>query len=177
MPDDASREASALALEGAAAALAGPEGASVEAFFRDPAVPKSIRAGALAALYGGGTAAAAAFGRFASLLVEKDRIGLLPEVARTFRSFLDAERGVARLDIASARELGAQALERIGAAWKAAFGAREIVLTTRKDPALLGGFVLRTGSVRYDWSTAGRARRLAKELSRPLSGAGPERGQ
>lgn len=180
LPDEASRESAARALEGAAAAIAGPSGGDVEGFFRDPAVPRADKAEALASLYAsaGGSASATAqggdearqiFSRYAALIVEKGRVPLIPAISETFRAFLDRERGVVRLDVSSARDLGAATLGRIAEAWKNASGAKAVEVTATLDPALLGGFILRTGSVRYDWSTSGRFRRLGRELSRPLA--------
>jgi len=183
LPDDASRELAALALEGAAAALGGGSGGDVEAFFRDPAVPRAAKAEALASLYPsaggkGGDEARQVFSRYVALIVEKGRVPLIPAIAETFRAFLDRERGIVRLDIASARDLGESTLGRIAEAWKRASGAGKVEVRASLDPALLGGFILRTGSVRYDWSTSGRFKRLGRELSRPLAEApGTERGQ
>lgn len=176
LPDEASRERAALALEGAAAALGGGPGGDVEAFFRDPAVPQKAKAGALESLYAasggpgaGGEEARTVFSRYVALLVEKGRVPLIPAIAETFRAFLDREQGIVRLDVASARDLGEAALGRIAEAWKQSSGAAKVEVHASLDPALLGGFILRTGSVRYDWSTSGRFRRLGRELSRPLA--------
>jgi len=178
LPDDASRELAARALEGAAAALEGDSGRDVEAFFRDPAVPRDAKAGAIASLYASagkngaaGDEARQVFSRYAALIVEKGRVPLIPAIAETFRAFLDRERGIVRLDISSARDLGEATLGRIAEAWKQASGAGKVEVRATLDPALLGGFILRTGSVRYDWSTSGRFRRLGRELSRPLAEA------
>lgn len=171
LPDEASRELAARALEGAAAALEGDSGGDVAAFFRDPAVPRKAKADALDSLYpaGGGEEARSVFSRYAALLVEKGRVPLIPAIAETFRAFLDREGGIVRLDIASARDLGEATLGRIAEAWKRSSGAARVEVHASLDPALLGGFILRTGSVRYDWSTSGRFRRLGRELSRPLA--------
>jgi len=185
LPDEASRESAARALEGAAAALVGGSGGYVEAFFRDPAVPRDAKAEALASLYAAaagsgpdGDGARKVFSRYVALIVEKGRVPLIPAIAETFRAFLDRERGIVRLDIASARDLGESTLGRIAEAWKRASGAGKVEVRASLDPALLGGFILRTGSVRYDWSTSGRFKRLGRELSRPLAEApGTERGQ
>lgn len=171
LPDEAAQDAAAAVLEAVSEALRGRRAEDVDAFFRDPAVPGAERARVLASLYeraGGSGEAAQVFARFASLLVEKRRMPLLPAIASSFRAFLDGARGVARLEVVSARELTDAVLASIEAAWKAASGASTVVMDTTRDSALLGGFILRTGSVRYDWSTAGRLSRLRRELSRPL---------
>lgn len=169
LPAGPSREAAALALEAAAKVLGSePE---AEAFFHDPLVPRAEKASALSLLYGGGRpeeAGAAVFGRFASLLVEEGRVELLPAIAFAFRSILDGEDSIARVELRSARPLGAEALEEFKKVWSAETGARQVLVSETTDSSLLGGFVLRSGSVRYDWSTKGRLERLRKKLSQPL---------
>ncbi len=43
-------------------------------------------------------------------------------------------------------------------------GREDIVLETREDPSLGGGFVIRAGNEVYDWSVDGRVRQLADKL-------------
>lgn len=178
------RERAAVALEAAAAVIggqaSGAQGASLPgagrdagaaaAFFFDPAIPKEARVEALSALYGGvgPDEARLSYGRFVGLLVEKGRVALVPAIARSYRGLLDREAGIERASLTSARPLPPETVENIREAWKKASGASKVEFTVVQDPALLGGFVLRTDSVRYDWSVAGRIRRLGQELSRPL---------
>lgn len=196
MPDGEARGRCAAALEAGAAVLGreGPGRESARAFFKDPALPRAAKAEALAALFpkaavggpgkagaagpasDGGSApdpAAAAFGRFASLLVGKGRARLLPEIAAAYRAIMDAEAGLVRIELASARPLAPEAAEAICSAFAAELGKPRFVLEASQDPALLGGFVLRAGSVRYDRSAAGRLERLRRELARPLGRGEP----
>jgi F-type H+-transporting ATPase subunit delta len=160
------REGAALALDRAATLVSG----EAATFFLDPAVPRKARTEALASLFGEGEGREA-FGRFVDLLVEKSRVALLPLIARSYRALLDAELGISRVDLVSARPLEKATLSEIEGAWKARTKARTVIMRVSQDPALLGGFILRTGSVRYDWSTAGRFKRLGQELSRPIEAA------
>lgn len=164
---EGAREAAARALEDASRVL----DSDAAAFFADPAVPNKRKSESLALLYGEpgpGGAGAAVFGRFAALLVEGKRISLIPAIALAFRSILDVEDGVARIELSSARPLSAGKLGEIKDAWRSVSGARQVLVSETIDPELLGGFVLRAGSVRYDWSTKGRLERLRKKLSQPL---------
>lgn len=180
---EAAREIAALALEavsavlkGAAAApararAAGMDAARAEAFFLDPAIPREAKAEALASLYGEGgpKEGREVFARFAAFLVEKGRVGLIPAIARSYRLLLDRESGIERAELLSARPLPEATVSGIADAWKTASGANRVELRIVQDPALLGGFILRTDSVRYDWSVAGRFKRLGQELSRPIN--------
>lgn len=168
LPDDQARSKAALALEEAAHTL---KDTRVDAFFRDPAVPKTSRAQVLSSLYadaGADPSSLAVFSRFAALLLEKGGVQLLPAVAAVFRARLDKELGLVRLELSSARPLPPAVLRRIEEAWKASSGATAVLIHESLNPSLMGGFILRTGSVRYDWSTAGRLKRLGRVLSLPL---------
>jgi F-type H+-transporting ATPase subunit delta len=169
LPAGSARESSARALEDAARILGSD--AEVAAFFGDPAVSKEHKSQALASLYGeapSDKAGAAIFGQFVGLLVESKRIELLPAIALAFRTILDGEDRVARIELCSARPLSAEILGEIKEVWRSVSDARQVLVSETIDPELLGGFVLRAGSVRYDWSTKGRLERLRKRLSQPL---------
>ncbi|HRY73317.1 MAG TPA: F0F1 ATP synthase subunit delta [Spirochaetia bacterium] len=119
---------------------------------------------------------AAAFRRFAALLVERRRSALLPGIAAAYRALLDEEEGLVRIELVTARPLAPGAGEAIGAAFAAVLGKRRFALQASRDPAILGGFVLKAGSVRLDRSAAGRLERLRRELARPL-GRGGRQGE
>lgn len=193
MPEGEARERCAAALEAGASVLGreGAGGAGARAFFLDPSLSRAEKAEALASLFpragaaGAGPAAgvvaaagaepdpgAAAFRRFAALLVERRRSALLPGIAAAYRALLDAEEGLVRVELVSARPLAPEAAEAIGAAFAAGLGKRRFALQATRDPALLGGFVLKAGSVRLDRSAAGRLERLRRELARPLGRGG-----
>lgn len=186
--------ASVLGREGA-----GRTGA--RAFFLDPSLSRAEKAEALASLFpragaaGGASAAvaaagaataagattaagaepdpgAAAFRRFAALLVERRRSALLPGIAAAYRALLDEEEGLVRIELVSARPLAPEAAEAIGAAFAAELGKPRFALVASRDPAIIGGFVLKAGSVRLDRSAAGRLERLRRELARPLGRGG-----
>jgi len=170
-------------------------------FPRDPAAGAGLAAGvvtaagaaSLAGAAGGASAAvaaadattaagaepdpgAAAFRRFAALLVERRRSALLPGIAAAYRALLDEEEGLVRIELVTARPLAPGAGEAIGAAFAAVLGKRRFALQASRDPAILGGFVLKAGSVRLDRSAAGRLERLRRELARPL-GRGGRQGE
>jgi F-type H+-transporting ATPase subunit delta len=114
------------------------------------------------------------YARFAKLLVGKGRIGLLPSVAVTHRRLLDAEEGVVRLDIEAAREPDEARVRRMTEAWSRAGAGEKVIARVRLRPELLGGYRLRAGSIRYDFSIVGRLERLRKHLARPTESAREE---
>jgi F-type H+-transporting ATPase subunit delta len=135
-------------------------------FLSDPSVPKETKAEVIAAACG--PAGSAVFKRFCSLVVDKGRIALLPEIARSYGELRDADEGIARLDVEAAREVAGEVLRRVSEAWTIYAGAKTTRATVRVNPSLIAGYRLRAGSLRIDYSIAGRLERLRRELARPL---------
>jgi F-type H+-transporting ATPase subunit delta len=166
-PDGESRAAIAEALEGLRAAVEGDR--PVRNFLSDPSIAKSAKAEVIGSAYGGSSkGGAAVFGRFCELIVEKGRTPLLPQIARSYGELRDSEEGIARLDVEAAREMADEALERISKAWTVYAGVKTTQGRVRVNPSLIAGYRLRAGSLRIDYSIAGRLERLRRELARPL---------
>ncbi len=186
-PDAASREAYGEALEGIAVAMRAD--AAIREYLVDPSMPRGQKRGLLEASLpapasapsGGGADAAgeraSVFSRFCGLLAGKGRIALVPHIARAYRAIRDADERIARVEIESAREAPAAVVERIAAAWAARSGARKAIASARVNPDLIAGYRLRSGSLRIDYSLAGRVGRLRRELGRPLDAGSPARGE
>jgi F-type H+-transporting ATPase subunit delta len=108
------------------------------------------------------------FARFCSLIVEKGRTHLLPQIARSYVAMRDLDEGIARLEVEAAREVDPAALDRIAKAWNAYSGALSTRTSVRLNSALIAGYRLRAGSLRIDYSIAGRLERIRRELAQPL---------
>ena len=182
--DREARAAFAAALEALSAAIDGD--ARFREFLADPSSPKKEKARILASAMdlGPGSVAAsprsaATFERFCSLIVEKGRAALLPEIARSYGAMRDAEEGIARLEVEAARDVDGEALKRIAEAWTKFSGSKATRPRVRINSALIAGYRLRAGSLRIDYSIAGRLERLRRELARPLgaSASGAARGE
>ena len=181
--DREARASCAEALEALSAAIDGD--ARFREFLADPAVPKAAKAKVLASAIdlgpAGGAAApgAAVFERFCALIVDKGRAALLPEMSRSYGAMRDADEGIARLEVEAAREVDGEALKRIASAWSAYSGSKTTRARVRVNPALIAGYRLRAGSLRIDYSIAGRLERLRRELARPLGAkaSGAARGE
>ncbi len=159
------------ALAGLARAMEGPGG--FREGLEDPAVPKLKRLGLIEAALPASASAPSrkVFGRFAELIVNKGRVALLPAISRSYGELADAEAGIARLDIEAARQPDAALIESLTKAWGAAGNGERVFARVRIQPDLIGGYRLRSGSVRYDYSIAGRIERLRRHLARPLEAA------
>jgi ATP synthase F1 delta subunit len=186
-PDGGARASFADALEALSAAIEGD--ARFREFLADPSAPKGAKATILSSAMelasggakGPGSAelSSAVFERFCALIVDKGRTALLPEIARSYGAMRDADEGIARLEVEAAREVDQAALERIARAWNVYSGATSTRTTVRINSNLIAGYRLRAGSLRIDYSIAGRLERIRRELARPLgkSPAAQARGE
>ena len=118
---------------------------------------------------GAPAAGTAVFERFCALIVDKGRASLLPadrallrRDARRRRRHRPA-RGRGRARDGRARPCSAS--PRPGPSIP---GLKTTRATVRVNPALIAGYRLRAGSLRIDYSIAGRLERLRRELARPL---------
>lgn len=102
---------------------------------------------------------------FIRLLVERDRILLLPEIAAQYRALrAEHERTLeARLITAQAVDEGVR--ERLEAALSSRL-ERKVTLAPEIDESLIGGAIVRAGDMVIDGSVRGRLTRLTGALSR-----------
>lgn len=100
---------------------------------------------------------------FVRLLLDKGRIGELPRIAQEFGEMLDARSGRVQAEVASATALAPAAQDRLASLLQRLLG-KQVVLTTRVDPELIGGLVVRVGNTVYDASIANHLTRLRHQL-------------
>lgn len=163
---DAAAEAGVL--EGVAADLEvlGPHFATKEiaAFFANPAVSGARKEAALVAVAERVSASPLCVSLL-RLLLQRQRVGLLSDVARLFRDLVDERAGHVRAEVTAAVPLPTGSVEALAARLSAATG-RRVQLATRVDPAVLGGLVARVGSTLYDGSLRTQLRRMREALSK-----------
>jgi len=179
-PDRASGSAYADALGALSSAIEGDP--RIREFLADPSRDKKAKASLLRSALDAATGdaagvakGAAVFERFC-VVVDKGRTALLPQIARSYGAMRDADEGIVRLEVEAAREADSAALERIARAWSAYSGAKSTRTSLRVNPALIAGYRLRAGSIRIDYSVAGRLERLRRELARPLGKSSAQAG-
>ena len=102
--------------------------------------------------------------RLVSLLAERDRIELLPEIEQLYTELWNAQRGVVAAEAESAQPLAAAEQAGLAAALGRAMGKR-VELTTRVTPHLLGGVLVKMAGSTYDGTVLGRLRSLRQQLS------------
>ena len=104
------------------------------------------------------------FTSFLRTLARHERLDLLPLVLQQSRRLHEERSGQRRVHVTSARPLSQQTVEQVRDRVKAAF-AFEPILETETDPSLLGGLVIRVGSMVYDGSLKTRLKQLLTRLS------------
>jgi F-type H+-transporting ATPase subunit delta len=103
-------------------------------------------------------------GKLLLMLAERDRLTLLTGVLEAFRAKLRDQQRVLEAEVTTAfplePEQHAALQQRLGAAT-----ARQVTLTTKVDPAIIGGVVARIGSTVYDGSLATQLTKLKGRLA------------
>jgi F-type H+-transporting ATPase subunit delta len=101
---------------------------------------------------------------FMAVLMEHGRVAMLPAIAQQFEKELDRRLGFVEAAITSARDLSPEE--------RSAMEAQIARLTGRKvraqyvtDQKLLGGALVKIGSMIYDGSLRGQLRRIREQLS------------
>jgi F-type H+-transporting ATPase subunit delta len=101
---------------------------------------------------------------FIAVLIDQDRIMLLPEIAKELDGELNSRIGRVDAEIVSARELGPEQRSTLLAEISRLTG--KIVLPHYKtDKSLLGGVKVRVGSTIYDGSVRGQLQRIRQQLT------------
>ena len=100
---------------------------------------------------------------FLRVLIEGDRIGLLPEIRALFETLKDEADGVARAQIISAFPVDDAQLATLRRGLERRFG-RKIEATVSVDPALIGGAKIIVGDTVIDASVQSELQAMANQL-------------
>ena len=100
---------------------------------------------------------------FIQLLVETDRIAVLPQIETMFAQLRDMAEGVAKAKIVSAIELTDAQVSELKAVLEKRFG-KKIETTVSVDPSLIGGARIVVGDQVVDGSIAGKLQAMATQL-------------
>jgi F-type H+-transporting ATPase subunit delta len=103
--------------------------------------------------------------RLLLLLADRNRLGLVPEIAGTFAERAMAARRVVSADLVTSAPLGDARRAAVAEALGRASGC-EVTLRERVDPSIIGGIVARIGSVVYDGSVTRQLEKMRQRLLR-----------
>ncbi|MEW5790655.1 MAG: F0F1 ATP synthase subunit delta [Pseudomonadota bacterium] len=100
---------------------------------------------------------------FLALLLENDRLELMPEIQALFEARKRGLEGQIEAVVSSAVALNESQLGNVKSALKRRFG-REVILETRVEPDLIGGMIIRAGDLVIDGSVRGQLEQLGNTL-------------
>ena len=90
-------------------------------------------------------------GNFLSLLVQKKRAEIIPEIAEQFQIMVDEDNNISHGTVVSAVELDAQLQEKVQATLEKLTG-KKVELTASVDPSIIGGVIAKVGDLVLDGS-------------------------
>jgi F-type H+-transporting ATPase subunit delta len=103
-------------------------------------------------------------GSFLLLLARHDHLGLLPAVVDEFNARVMEHLKIEHADVATAVPIAESVQAEIASSLSAAIG-REVRVSTRVDPSIVGGVVARVGSLLFDGSVRNQLERLREQLA------------
>ncbi len=99
------------------------------------------------------------------VLAENDRFALVPEIATLFEQMKAEAEGAVDAEITSAQAMTDDQQRAIAAALQKRLG-REVKLTTKVNPSLMGGAIIRAGDLVIDGSIQSRLKDMKAALAR-----------
>jgi F-type H+-transporting ATPase subunit delta len=133
----------------------------LQAMIRNPELDPPEKANALAAIM---KDADELLRNFVRLVAEKGRAPMLEEIAREYDALVAAEERILNVELTTAYELSDDEASSIVKQIEDASG-RKVEAERTVDPGLIGGLVLKVGTLEVDSSVRGRLDRLRLELA------------
>jgi F-type H+-transporting ATPase subunit delta len=146
-------------LAGLAGIFSNPE---LSAVLKSPAVPLASKRGIVETLIAR-TKPSGPLGKLLLLLADRNRLALVPEIAKVYDERLMELRQVVRIEVTTAMPLTSSHAADFEQRLSKATG-RRVLMTTTVDPALIGGAVARIGTIVYDGSVANQLARIRERL-------------
>ncbi len=99
-----------------------------------------------------------------SLLASRNSAGLISGITEVYQELLDAHTGIERADVVTAVGIDDDQQQRIADLLESIVG-KEVTITTRVEPELIGGFVARVGDRVIDGSTRTRLAEMKRGIA------------
>jgi F-type H+-transporting ATPase subunit delta len=138
--------------------------ANLQAALTNPAVPAAGKRAVVQQLIDR-QAPSAPVGKVLLLLADRDKLSMLPDLLAVYRERLMEHQRVIRAEVTTAAPLDPARAEQLTDRLAKATG-RTVRMTTKVDPAIIGGIVTRIGSTVYDGSVAAQLQAIRQRLAR-----------
>jgi F-type H+-transporting ATPase subunit delta len=102
---------------------------------------------------------------FLHLLVDKNRMRYLMDIASLYRELADEAAGRARVRLITAHDLSMQKLKELTTGLQDLVG-KQVIMEVETDASLIGGVVARIGGMVYDGSVKTQLERLKETLAK-----------
>ena len=102
------------------------------------------------------------------LLIRKGRLPLFPDIATEFQKLVDRQSGVVRASVTSSKDLSHDEEETLRTILNRRFG-KKIVLSVSVDRSLIGGLVIKVGSLSFDGSIRSQLKDIQSQLLEEVS--------
>ena len=136
---------------------------SLGAVISNPAVPASKKRAMVDALVAQAGSVSDPVARTLALLADRDRLALVPALARAFHERVMDHRQIVRAEVTTAVAIDEARVKAIADALGQATG-RHVMVEPKVDASILGGVVARVGSVVYDGSVARQLEKMKESL-------------
>jgi F-type H+-transporting ATPase subunit delta len=136
---------------------------ALERVFLNPVVPVPRKRAAMDAL-ASRVGVLPILAKLLGLLAERDRLVLVPGLLAAYRDRLLDYRNVVRAEVTTTAALAPERAKSIEASLARLTG-RTVSLSTKVDPAIIGGVVTRIGSTVYDASVVRHLERMREKLA------------
>ena len=134
----------------------------LEKVLLNPAVPVPRKRAAMAELVARAKPAGIV-GKMLTLLADRDRLVLLPDLVASYRERLLDYRKIVRAEVTTAAPLAGDRAKALESSLARVTG-RSVVLDTRVDASIIGGVVARVGSTVYDGSVTRQLEKIKERL-------------
>ncbi|MBF0188264.1 MAG: ATP synthase F1 subunit delta [Magnetococcales bacterium] len=134
------------------------ESSDLRLLFTSPTRAQDVQREALDAILEK-TAPATVTGNFLRLLIDKRRMGLIDLIVDSYLADVDTRSGRMTVNVRTPMPLTATHIKQLSASLAEKTG-KEIKLDIEEDPSILGGMVVRIGSMMMDYSVRNRLNRL-----------------
>jgi F-type H+-transporting ATPase subunit delta len=136
----------------------------LQVVFDTPVVATRNKRALVDALIAAGGELSAEVRRLLQLLADNDRLVLVREIAKSYAARALDAAGVVTAEVVTALEIGEDRKAALANALGRATG-KQVQLTGRVDPSIIGGAVARVGTVIYDGSVVRQLERMRQRLS------------